>query len=134
MEYPITVTDITSGEKTPLFGDGWRDLAGRFVSVRPVKSIDPDEKTYLGLYIGDINFSWTASHNKETGVLTIDRGDYGNPAIYVFDLKRVVMGYESWWGVIRSEDQLEQITNADINDIWYVKALKAISERADEEE
>ena len=44
------------------------------------------------------------------------------------DLKRLVMGYESWWGIIESEEQLRQITNFDIENIWYVKALKALSD------
>jgi hypothetical protein len=49
------------------------------------------------------------------------------------DLARVVMGWESWWGEIRTPDDLRQITNADVENVWYVKALKTLSEQQNPE-
>jgi hypothetical protein len=49
-----------------------------------------------------------------------------NPAIYVPALKRLVFGAGSWWGEIKTEDDLKEITDKDINDVWYVQALKAL--------
>ena len=49
-----------------------------------------------------------------------------NPAIYVFDLQRIIFGAESWWGIIENPEELKDITDDDINNIWYVKALKAM--------
>ena len=49
-----------------------------------------------------------------------------NPAIWVPDLKKIVFGMESWWGVLRSRTISKQITDADIQNVWYVKALQAL--------
>lgn len=43
-----------------------------------------------------------------------------------FDLQRIIFGAESWWGIIESLEELKDITDDDINNIWYVKALKAM--------
>jgi hypothetical protein len=48
---------------------------------------------------------------------------------YVPDLDRVVWGYESWWGVIKGPEELKEITDEDIQNVWYVKAMKQMSER-----
>jgi len=55
--------------------------------------------------------------------------EMGNPAMWVPDLNRVVMGWESWWGEIKSEEDLRQISDADIENVWYVKAIKALTEK-----
>lgn len=47
-----------------------------------------------------------------------------NPAIYVFDLKKVIFGAQSWWSVIENEDELRDITKDEINNTWYVKMFK----------
>ena len=129
IEYPIVVKGIEySGQKRAIEHDSYRGHEGKFVSVRPVDSIDPEEKTYLGLYIGEAAIGKGVKYDESSGKLTVFTG-YGNPAIWVFDLNRVVLGCESWWGVIRSEEDLEDITDADIQDIWYVKAMKALIEK-----
>jgi hypothetical protein len=109
-----------------LFGAG---NVGKFVSIRPCDEEHKD-KTFLGLYVADFNIGVSAKHDAESGVLKIE-ADHGNPAIFVFDLNKVVMGAESWWGVIKTEDDLKKITDADIDDLWYVKALKKLGEEAE---
>jgi len=134
IEYPITVTSIEWAEHAPYFNGYYgADDIGRLCSVRPVKSIDPEEKTYLGLYLGELRVmgkGW--SFNAETGKLT-EWPPRPNPAIFVFDLQRIVFGYESWWGIIESAEQLRQITDDDIKNIWYVKAMQQLQERREAE-
>jgi hypothetical protein len=109
--------------------------AGEFVSVRPVG----DEKTYLGIMLGDyappaVGFRIAkedAEKENPEATVVISKG-MGNPAMWVPDLKRVVMGWGSWWGPIRREEDLHQITDVDIQNVWYVKALKALTEKNSE--
>ena len=46
--------------------------------------------------------------------------------IFVPELNEVVWGCGSFWQKIRSKEQLKNITDGDINNVWYVKALKQI--------
>jgi len=96
---------------------------GSFVKIKPCK----EDKTYLGLYLGDIALSFSISSITED-TITVEHSRH-NPAIFVFDLNKIVYGIESWWGIIENEDDLKCITDIDINNIWYVKALKAMSEK-----
>lgn len=103
---------------------------GSWVSIRPCDG----DKTYLGVYLGDLNLSPLMSFHLKTKVMTIS--SHTNPAIYVPDLKRVVWGMESWWGIITKPEQLKVITDADIQNVWYVKALIELGEatvKAEEE-
>ncbi len=124
MEFPVTVQSIEFADiDTPispkrLFGGE----AGAWVAVRPVG----DKKTYLGVLLGDYHPP-SVSFNKESGALIVGKG-IGNPAIWVPDLKRVVMGWGSWWGEIKTPEELRNITDADIENVWYVKAFKELSE------
>jgi hypothetical protein len=98
--------------------------SGTLVAIRPVAD-EYKQKTYFGFYIGDMPAEHLYEFEKETQLLHII--STGNPAIFVFDLGKVIYGYESWWGEIKDEKQLRQITDKDIEDIWYVKALKQIA-------
>lgn len=127
MEFPITVTKIevdpdgTTYRPRCLTGG----TCGSWVSVRPCFP-EAGGRTYLGVLLGELAALGGAQFNRATGTLRLI-GGLGNPAIYVPDLKRVVMGYESWWGLIRSPDDLRRITDADIQDVWYVRALRELS-------
>lgn len=126
MEYPITVNKIEFAFN-PRPVAGWRGKeVGKFVSIRPCGE-KYKNKTYLGMLLGDMPLGVSASFNEESGTLTIDDA-LRNPAIWVFDTNEVVFGAESWWGLIKNEDQLRKITDEDINSVWYVKALKQIQE------
>ncbi|MEN5278895.1 hypothetical protein ABE527_18360 [Brucella sp. TWI432] len=129
---PISFGDNTSLPKLipPFFG---KDKAGKFVRVRPCAPEYAD-KTFLGVYMGDmpqLEVSIKDRPEHEDKVLHISRGTFmGNPAIYVPALSQIIYGAESWWGVISTPDQLRQISDNDIDNVWYVQALKALDETA----
>jgi hypothetical protein len=117
IRFPIEVSSVRTLE-------GQRPGApavGSWCSVRPCQ----DDKTYLGVYLGDLTVSVDHYYHTREKVLTI--APHANPALYVPDLKRVVWGCESWWGTIEGPEHLRQITDADIQDLWYVKALKDLA-------
>ena len=128
LEYPITVSGITTRTGSRVVKPGLRSKpAGSFVAVRPCDK-EHEGKTFLGVLLGEIALSATALFHPETGVLEVGLSMH-NPAIWVPDLARIVFGMESWWGVIESPDDLHQITNQDIDNIWYVKAMKDLGEK-----
>ena len=47
-----------------------------------------------------------------------------NPGIYVPELKEIIFGDSSWWHEIKSEEELREITDDDINNTWYVRLLR----------
>lgn len=122
---PIRKLDLQFGATRlmkPLFG---AEKVGKYVAVRRAGENQP---TKLGLYIGDIPMGIMATRSGEDAeILTLSEGGMGNPAIYVFDEQQLVYGMESWWTVIDTPEKLKQITDADINNVWYVQALKALS-------
>lgn len=92
---------------------------GTLCAVRPVG----DEKTHVGFLLGDLGVNLHFGYLAGDQVVVFSY-DY-NPALFVPELGRVIMGYECWWSSIKSEDQLREITNEDIENQWYVKVLRA---------
>jgi len=94
---------------------------GSLVRIRPVDS----DKTHLGLYLGDLAREIMIARGSKSKALMLT--ERTNPAIWVFDLKKIVWGDSSWWSVISDEKELDKlITDLDIQNVWYVKALKAM--------
>jgi hypothetical protein len=123
IQYPIAVSKINeSGLKNSSYRDS---EIGRFVKIRPCKD-EYKDRTYLGLFLGESPIGLHISHNRSTKELSISY--HKNPAIYVFDLKKIIYGIESWWGIIEKEEDLKEISDIDIDNVWYVKALKSMSE------
>lgn len=124
IEYPIQVTKI---DQTPIdYKDGlYKSNIGKTVKVRV------GNKTYLGLFLGDLPDATYIRHNPESGVLTVNHTT--NPAMFVPELNRIVFGYESWWSVIESPEDFKEITDQDIDNVWYMKALKAMTPNTDEQ-
>ena len=122
IEYPIEVSKInTDSDKTD-----YRDsLIGKFAKIVPCGE-EYKGKTYLGIYLGELPIGHHITHNSETKELNVSFTN--NPAIFVFNLNKIIFGCESWWGIIESEEDLKEITDEDINNIWYVKALKELSD------
>ena len=119
IEYPIKVNKINYCEPFSLY------KMGGFAKVRPCGE-EYENKTYLGLFLGELPTSSHAIYNtkdKELNVIMLC-----NPAIYVFDLNKIIYGYESWWSRIESENDLKDITDIDINNQWYVKALQHLTD------
>lgn len=97
---------------------------GTLVMVRPCPE-RYHNKTYIGILVGDATIDFINVGTKEEPKYEA----YRNPMILIPETKSVVFGAESWWGPIEKEEDLRQITDADIQDIWYVKALKQTLER-----
>lgn len=117
IEYPIEVSAIENK-----FGDNLSFYeCGTLVKIRPCGK-EYKDKTYLGIYLGDLPVNIFVSYNCESKVLSISA--YRNPAIFVPELKKIVYGYESWWGEIENPDSLKDITNEEINSQWYVQLFK----------
>jgi len=100
-----------------------REGVPRLVAIRPCDS----EEAYLGIYVGELPLGCTMSYHRESKILSIHH-TISNPAIIVPALKKVVMGIESWWAFIETEEQLRQITDEDIENTWYVRAIRKMVE------
>ncbi len=126
IKYPIKVKKIEfeggSAYSSKRYG---KETCGKFVAIRPCADIY-ENKTYLGILLGDIAVTQGCSFDEKSGALKIYQ-TMQNPAIFIPDKNAVVFGYESWWGEIKSADQLKQITDVDIQNVWYVKALKEMA-------
>lgn len=128
MKIPEGITELdVKGIQLPKLEKGPISVTkpGSFVRVRPAG----DDRTFLGIYLGDMPVGIAGIQKKgEDGKLYLTRS-YPNPCIFVPDLSQLVYGLESWWGAISSEKDLHQITDADIEGVWYVRALKALGEQ-----
>src|SRR5690606_18107092 len=109
----INVSSSSNGVsmKQQMILKGWRHAPGTFVKVRPCGAAH-EGKTYLGLYVGDVALSigWSSPDVE----IRKPRPAMQNPCIWVPDLNEYIFGCESWWGAIETEDDLRQITDADI--------------------
>lgn len=93
---------------------------GKLVKIRSCKK-EHGDKTYLGIYLGDMALS--IHHSIKDDVLTASHSFY-NPAIFVPELNEIIYGCESWWGEIKSPEEVnELITDDVIKNVWYVKLL-----------
>ena len=129
MEMPITVNNITFEEGETLHTKcllGGK--CGDMVVVRPCAE-EFENKTFLGVLLGEIALSVGASFNKENGELKIGRYMH-NPAILIPERNAIVYGCGSWWKRITRKEQLKKITDEDINNVWYLKALNQIVGRS----
>lgn len=95
---------------------------GRLVKIRPCNE-KYENKTFLGFYLGDLPQGLSVSLNKKTEILHVQTG-YRNPAIWIPELQEIIWGCESFWGLIESKEQLKDITDETIDNLWYVRALK----------
>lgn len=98
---------------------------GAPVRVRPCGK-EYEDRTYLGFLIGDVALSPSVKIEESSIVAGFG---YHNPAIFVPSLQRIIYGCESWWQEIKSEDDLSDITDDDINNTWYMKIMKGAFSR-----
>lgn len=137
IEFPITVKEIVCRTDHPVRMQSDGHKSGQFVAVRSVKK-EHGEKTYLGILVGFVPIDVLVSlkhpeGNPKEGTLAVSSRST-NPLIFIPELGESVLGAESWWEPIKDETQLRQITNEDIQNVWYVKALKQLSEAKKAEE
>jgi len=129
-ELPMRITGIKVLPDMSLFRNG-RTKCGDAVAVRPCDE-EFEGKTYLGVYLGDFPMDPVAMiHGTEVIVMSMT-----NPLIFIPDKAVCVRGAGSWWGKIDRPEDLKPITQTDIENIWYIKALKNLSEetKANKEE
>lgn len=129
--FPMEITGIKKAYN--FVSEDLHCKTGSLVEVRPCGE-EYQEKTYIGIFLGNLAIDNICRLNKETKELEII--PHTNPAIFVPELKKIVFGCESWWRKIDSMDEIKDITDEDIESQWYVKLLKSIEEdrkKADEE-
>lgn len=127
--FPLTINSIGVAPERKVIEPGLfhRKDIGKPVAIRPCAK-EYGEKTYLGVYLGEIATSFSASiaknpEDENDKALAIGFAGH-NPAIFVFELGKVIFGYESWWKIITRPEDLSEITDADINSQWYVQLFK----------
>jgi len=111
--------------KNKVIKDGIFHESGILVKVKPCGE-EYKNKTYLGFYLGDLALGSSISINEDK--IQLNFAGY-NPAIFIPELKKIIYGYESWWGEIKDESELSEITTEDVNNVWYVQLLKAMKEK-----
>jgi hypothetical protein len=82
-------------------------------------------KTYFGILLGELALG--IGHSIDSvGTVTATHQHY-NPAIFVPELNTIVYGMESWWGEIKSQEEMEKvIDDITIENVWYVQMLKKL--------
>ena len=115
--------EISTVERGPCLKTRQNPMFGTLVAVRLAKS----DKTFLGVYLGDLTIDVHAMYHKVKKTLTLQ--PVTNPAIFVPEIDRLVWGCESWWKPLKSAEDLKEITDADIESVWYVRALKELASK-----
>ena len=119
IQYPITVKDIENNNMEPWIPR--HRTAGSLAAVRPVN----EDKTYLGIYLGEFPWINAIAYNPETQILSIK--PCNNPLLFIPKLHKTVYGAESWWHLIKSAEDLDDITDKDIENQWYMRLLSEIN-------
>lgn len=122
IEYPTTINGI----ETKGFTECWeraKPEIGKLVEVRPCGK-EYEDKTYLGIYLGNLPFSPMITLSNEK-ILNIDA--LTNPCIFIPETKSIVWGMESWWCEIENVDDIKDITNETIDNVWYVQLMKSLT-------
>lgn len=115
-----------------LFTELLGNKKGTLVKIRPCAD-KYDNKTYIGFLLGDIPTGVRVEYNKKNEEVDVELSRT-NPAILVPELGEIIFGYESWWGEINSIEDLKEISDDDINNVWYVKLLKNKFKKDEREE
>jgi hypothetical protein len=123
IEYPLTINGIEYSKDTGITG------TPKLVKIRPCDE-KYNNKTYLGLLIGEVPVTPFVTLENDTKKLKVSM--MRNPAIYVFETKEIVYGCESWWSPLESLDDLSDISDEDIDNVWYVKLLKEMQKKEGE--
>lgn len=117
--------DFSWDEELPLQKTGRR--VGSLVRVSPCAE-KFEGKTFIGYYVGDVATSVSVGVDEDKISINYSRR---NPAILIPEVGEIVYGMESWWGEIKSEEDLKDI---DPESVWYVKALKELQALKEKED
>lgn len=121
IEYPLTINGIENS-KIDICGLG--HVCGALCEITPCAE-EYNNKSFIGIYLGDLPIAITTSHNRETGF--INSRAMTNPAIFVPEIKKIIYGCESWWREIETIEDFKGIGKEDIENTWYVKLLKSLN-------
>lgn len=127
IQYPIQVNAIAWDDRRGPVSNWRTQHTGAWVQVRPCGE-KYEDKTYLGIMLGNLALGASATLHPETGILHLSYS-FHNPAMYVPDLKEIIFGMGSWWKILESPEDLTAITDLDIGNVWYVKAIKDLTSR-----
>lgn len=96
---------------------------GTLVRIQPIKK-EYKGKTYLGILIGQIQVgTGVRVYEKEKRIKISPKY---NTAIYVPELKEIILGVESWWSTIEKPEQLKQITTEEIQSSPIAQIIKGM--------
>ncbi len=122
IKFPITVENIVMDGSCHREKSFTGPCMGDWVSVMPCGE-EYGRKTYLGIMLGELPI-WIHVSLSPDSILKLS--PHLNPAMYVPDLKQIIYGCGSFWRKIESPDDLSRITDADIENVWYMRALKEL--------
>ena len=74
------------------------------------------------IYLGTLPIGISTSYEENTGKLS--NHAVCNPAILVPDLKKILYGMESWWDFIETPEELKELTDAAIDQMWYAQLAR----------
>lgn len=118
IEYPLTINGINN---KPIDNEGLFHKVGCLCEIQPCGD-EYEGKSYIGIYIGELPIAIHTTFDSKTGIL--ENGTMNNPAIFVPELGKIIYGCQSWWREIESIDDFKGITKEEIENQWYVKMLK----------
>lgn len=102
IEYPITVNGIESEEIKP-HTLGYE--CGTLCEIRPCGE-EYENKSYLGIYLGELPISISTSYDTNTGVLK--NRAVNNPAIFVPELKKIIYDTKAGGGKLSQQMTLPE--------------------------
>ena len=117
IQFPIEINEIKPHPIEPTL---YQNYIGKLCAVRPCRS-DMDEKTYIGIFLGETVTEIHTIYHEDTKVL--EQIPIYNPAILIPELNTIIHGYESWWHIIENDTELITITDDIIQNQWYMKFL-----------
>lgn len=121
IEYPLTIVGIEDNFNRENFKGLYN--CGDLVRISPCGKEYRGE-TFLGILLGELPIEANISFLKTTKTLKISPRT--NPAIFIPELKKIVYGCESWWGTIDKPEDIKDITNEEIENVWYMQLLKSM--------
>lgn len=126
---PITIQELVLDSMNIENMDG---ETGMLVACRPCDE-QYKNKTYLGFYLGELPaMQWPSVDKNEQKIrmMTIR-----NPAMYIPEINKIIWGAGSWWRKVKTEEDFREITDSDIDNVWYVRlAKKMFDEKKNEEQ
>ena len=126
IEYPLTINGIENSKIE-------YNQECKLCEVQPCGE-EYKGKTFVGILLGNLPIAITSSFDRKTKILNVST--MNNPAILVPKIGKIIFGCNSWWREIESVEDFSEISEEDIENTWYVQAMKEMfgNEKPDEKE